>query len=130
MNVHEQGFVHSFVQTSRRERVLSFLDHPKKRRKFTDELAHHGQYFFSPECLRSIQPSQQNAASIHATLHSLGAPQICHLISEGNLDGKEMDLGEALKEVVGYGVGTVISCIPGRLGYFEGESRERYILQK
>ncbi len=40
-----------------------------------------------------------------------------------------MDLGVALSETVGYGMGTVISCIPGQLGYFEGESRERYILQ-
>jgi hypothetical protein len=35
----------------------------------------------------------------------------------------------ALKEVVGYGMGTLISCIPGRLAYFESED-ERYILQK
>jgi len=41
-----------------------------------------------------------------------------------------MGLLDALKSVVGYGMGTVISCIPGRLGYFEGEFRERYILQK
>jgi hypothetical protein len=60
----------------------------------------------------------------------LGAPETCHVISEGELDGKEMDLASALKEAVGNGVGAVISCVPGRLGYFEGEVRERYILQK
>src|SRR5712671_3417997 len=47
-----------------------------------------------------------------------------------SLDGKEMELLPALKKVVGYGMGTMISCLPGRLGYFEGELRERYILQK
>jgi len=63
-------------------------------------------------------------------LRRLGAPETCHIISEGKLDGEEMHLGSALKEVVGGGLGTVISCVPGRLGYFEGELRERYILQK
>jgi len=41
-----------------------------------------------------------------------------------------MDLLAALKEIVGRGWGTVISCLPGQLGYFEGELKERYILQK
>ena len=27
----------------------------------------------------------------------------------------------ALKEVVGYGTGIVLSCIPGKLAYFEGK---------
>ena len=130
MNLHEHAFVGSFVVPSRRERVLSFLDHPKKRRKFTTELAHHGQHLLIPQCLRSIEPSQRNAASILSVLRNLGAPEICHVISEGNLDGKDMDLSTALKEIVGYGMGTVISCIPGRLGYFEGEYKERYIVQK
>jgi len=130
MNVHEQAFVESFVQGPRRERVLLFLDNPKKRRKFTSELAHHGTYLLAPECLRSIQPNQSSAESIHAILRRLGAPETCHIISEGKLDGEEMQLGSALKEVVGGGLGTVISCVPGRLGYFEGELRERYILQK
>jgi len=35
---------------------------------------------------------------------------------------KEMDLETALKETVGYQMGTLISCVPGRLGYFEDET--------
>ena len=41
-----------------------------------------------------------------------------------------MELLSALEQVVGYVDGAVISCIPGRLGYFEGEWRERFILEK
>ena len=131
MNLHEQEFVESFVQRARRERVRLGLANPKKRRKFVDEFAHHGTYILAPECLRSIEPSQQNPDSIYAILRGLGAPDACHLISEDtNFDGKEMELLAALKRIIGYGMGTVISCLPGRLGYFEGEVRERYILQK
>lgn len=130
MNSHEQAFVESFVQSARRERVLLCLANAKKRRKFVGEFAHHGMYILAPECLRSIKPNEQHAASIYAVLRSLGAPDTCHIISEGSFDGKEMELLAALKEIVGYGMGTVISCPPGRLGYFEGELKERYILQK
>ncbi len=67
---------------------------------------------------------------MYAILGGLGAPDTCHVISEGRFDGQEMELLAALEETVGSGFGTVISCLPGRLGYFEGEMRERYILQK
>ncbi len=131
MNLHEEAFVESFVQSTRRERTLLCLANAKKRRKFVDEFAHHGTYILAPECLRSIKPSQQHPDLIYAILRSLGAPDTCHLISEdSNFDGKEMELLAALKQIVGCGTGTVISCRPGRLGYFEGELRERYILQK
>ena len=131
MNPHEQAFVESFMQRDRQERILLCLSNRKKRGKFVSELAHHGTYFLAPECLRSIKPSQQHPDSIFVILRGLGAPDTCHLISEStNFDGKEMELLAALKQIVGYGMGTVISCLPGRLGYFEGESRERYILQK
>jgi hypothetical protein len=131
MNLHEQEFVESFVQSARRERVRLELANPKKRRKFVDEFAHHGTYILAPECLRSMKPNQQHPDSIYAILRGLGAPDTCYLISEDrNFDGKEMGLLLALKEIVGGGMGTMISCLPGRLGYFEGELKERYILQR
>ncbi len=131
MNPHEQAFVESFVQRNRRERTLLCLANRKKRRKFVQEFAHHGTYILMPECLRSIKPSEQHPDSLYAILRGLGASNACHLLSEdSNFDGKDMELLEALKQIVGHGMGTVISCLPGKLGYFEGELRERYILQK
>jgi hypothetical protein len=57
----------------------------------------------------------------------MGAPETCHVIG-GEHDGKDMDLLTALKQIVGYGTGTVLSCLPGKLAYFEGEIRERFLL--
>ena len=129
MNLHEEALVKAFVEPSRQERFLTFLTHPKKRRKFTDEFAHRRDRFLQPKFFRSIPPSQQNPSAWFSILRSLGAPDNCWVISEGDLDGREVGLLAALKEVVGYGMGTLISCIPGRLAYFESED-ERYILQK
>lgn len=129
MNPHEEALVKGFVEPSRQERFLAFLAHPKKRRRFTDELAHRRDRFLQSKFFRSIPPSQRNPSALFAILKGLGAPDNCWVISQGDLDGREVDLLVALKEVVGYGMGTLISCIPGRLAYFESED-ERYILQK
>ena len=68
--------------------------------------------------------------ALERLLKSKGVPANCYCLSENDeLDGQELPLGAALEQVVGYGMGTFISCLPGRLAYFEGEvARERYIL--
>jgi hypothetical protein len=51
--------------------------------------------------------------------------------SGDELDGKEMDLAKALKDIIGSGVGAVVSCLPGRLAYFESEEKnERYVCHR
>ena len=48
-----------------------------------------------------------------------------------SIDGKEMPLKEALLEIVGADAGALVSCIPGKLAYFEMEGfSERYLLIK
>jgi hypothetical protein len=44
---------------------------------------------------------------------------------------KEKSLKAALTEIVGYGGGTFVSCIAGKLGYFESdEATDRFILER
>jgi len=56
----------------------------------------------------------------------MGAPETCHVIG-GEHDGEDMDLLTALKEVVGYGIGTVLSCtvatgnLNGNVGWLHEE---------
>jgi len=72
----------------------------------------------------------QHAALIHELLVAKGAGPKCWVISEDSeMDGREFDLATALKETVGRGMGTLISCIPGKLGYFEDEE-DRFILER
>ena len=75
----------------------------------------------------SIEPRHQHSPNITDILRAMGAPDTCHVIG-GEHDGKDMELLTALKQIVGYGTGTVLSCIPGKLAYFEGEVRERFLL--
>lgn len=128
MNPHEQAFVEAFVQPARRDRAAFCLANPKKRHELIDKFAHHGRDLLIAKYLTGIEPSHQNPKSIYAILRSLGAPNTCRVIST-RIDDRDMELLSALEQVVGCGLGAVISCIPGRLGYFEGEWKERFILK-
>ena len=126
-NSHESAFAESFISKARRERALELLASSKNRHTFTSKFDHHGRDYFIPECIRSIEPRHQHPSSLADILRAMGAPETCHVIG-GEHDGKDMELLTALKQIVGYRTGTVLSCIPGKLAYFEGEIRERFLL--
>jgi hypothetical protein len=125
---HEEATIKAFIRQNRQERCLRFLSDPKRRREFTAGLAHFRE--LDAKYGLRIPPNQRNPASVLKLLVSMGAGSKGCVISENpRLDGREMDLDVALKETIGYGMGTIISCIPGRLAYFEDED-SRYILQR
>jgi hypothetical protein len=127
MNPHESAFVESFIVKPRRERAMELLASSKHRHKFTSKFDHHGRDYFMPECILPIEPRHQHPPDISHMLRAMGAPQMCHVIG-GEHDGEDVELLAALKQIVGYGTGTVLSCVPGKLAYFEGEVRERFLL--
>jgi hypothetical protein len=127
MNPHESAFVESFIVKQRRERTLEQLASSKNRHKFTSKFDHHGLDYFIPGCIRSIELRYQHAPDIANILRTMGAPEDCHVIG-GRRDGEDVELLDALKETVGCGIGTMLSCVPGKLAYFEGELRERFLL--
>lgn len=125
---HEQALIRAFVIPKRQERYLELLSKPRRRYDATREFAHfkHLDMRFAVP----IPPSQQNPSGISLMLKSKGAGNVCQVISEyGEIDGKEMPLDEALEEIVGRSMGTFLSCIEGRLAYFEDED-ERWILER
>ncbi len=55
-------------------------------------------------------------------LQHRGAPSECYVLSAGWEEGaRSVPLRDALNEVVGSSFGTIVSCIHGKLGYYEGE---------
>jgi hypothetical protein len=125
---HEEAAIKALIVPNRQERYLGFLSNPKRRRNFTSELAHFKA--LDPKYLLLISPNQRNPSSVAKLLVSMGAGPKCWVISEWDkLDAREMDLDTALQETIGMGMGTIISCIPGRLAYFEDEDA-RFILKR
>ena len=128
---HEQGAIRAFVQRNKQERFLGFLANPKNRKKFTDSLAHF--HWFDPKFatpipwkvdpkLKPWEAHVQGIDNIYRLLKSKGAGMTCWVISEDpEIDGQQLDLREALEHVNDRQIGTILSCIPGKLAYFESE---------
>ncbi len=124
---HEAGIVNWFSQ-NKRDRYARLLASAKGRGKFINTLYHNVEW--SESVLHSIPPDKQNPVSILDDLRSRGAGQRCYCISTNSeIDGQFVDLKEALEIQVGRGDGTVLSLVPGKLGYYESEEQGgRYII--
>ena len=127
---HEQAFVRAFIERPKQARYLEKLASPKHRREFLSRLHHNLDY--DPRFAAQVPPSEQTAALVYAKLRGLGAPEHCHAIAAGSdLDGRQLPLREALSNVLGMGDGVVLSCVPGKLAYYESEDPNgRYILSR
>jgi hypothetical protein len=102
------------VYRNRRDRYRDFVSNPRLRHKFTNQLAHFSD--FDPKYRLSIPSNSLFADNIASELQKRHSPNIVFAISENPaLDQKELPLVEALHQTVGRGMGTVLSCIPGRL---------------
>jgi hypothetical protein len=125
---NEHALIAAFIKRSKRERYREFLSNPRLRHKFTDQLAHFRD--FDPKYRVAISSNKLFVDNIAVELQKRQSPNIVFAISEDPmLDEKELPLAEALRQIVGRGMGTVLSCIPGRLAFVETED-ERFILER
>ena len=135
MNDREAIFVESFVQRGRRERVLYELGSSKKRQDFFEKLCHNFLEILEPKFMLPIERAYSEPEDIYSLLRGRGAQGSGSILSfYSELDGLEMPLDEALKQVVGRGFPSIICCLQGRLAYFEAEQvagpPPRYILAR
>ena len=126
----EKALFESFVVPRKKRRYVELLDTERGRNKIRFSLDHFGD--LDLRFCHRIKPSNQHYSRILQALKDLGAPSVCYVISSGDeLDGRELDLSEALRDIIGRGMGAFVSCLPGRLAYFESEEKnERYICHR
>ena len=125
---HERQLIRAFILPQRQDRYLELLAKPKRRTDITNTLAHFKH--LDPRFVVKIPPHQQHTPEILKLLKLKGAPDTCYAISEDEeLDGKQIPLKDALQSIVGRGIGTILSCVAGRLGYFEDEE-DRWLLER
>jgi len=125
---YEHALIAAFVKRGKRDRYREILSNPRLRHKFTDQLAHFTD--FDPKYRLPIPSNKLFVDNIARELQKRHSPSIVFAISEDPaLDQKEVVLVEALKRIVGRGMGTVLSCIPGCLAFVETED-ERFILER
>jgi hypothetical protein len=125
---NELALISTFVMRNKRDRYREFLGSPKLRHKFTGRLAHFAD--FDPKYRVPIPSNMLFVNNIASELQKRHCPKVVFIISgDPTLDQKELPLLGALDQVVGRGMGTVLSCVPGRLAFVETED-ERFILER
>ena len=68
-------------------------------------------------------------AHVYELLVSRNAPQTCYVVSDNKqIDGREMELSDAIEQTKLGGWGTLIGCIPSRLAYYYDECGERQMI--
>lgn len=127
--MHNEGsLIAAFVKPNKRDRYREFVSNPRSRNKFTQQLAHFGD--FDPKYRLPFPSKSLSVDNIARELKKRHSPDVVYIISEDpRLDQKHLPLLEALREIVGCGMGTVLSCIPRRLAFVETED-ERFILER
>lgn len=129
LDPHEEGLIRSFIHRSRREQFLRRVANPKTRQQQLDKLNHF--YDLDTRYAHLIPPRDQTPDGICRLLRERGAPAICHVMGNGNLDGCDLALEDAIKGVLEYPFGQFISCNPGKLAFFQDEDQgRRYILER
>lgn len=110
---------------------MFLLSDPKRRKKFTDTLAHRN-WLDERFMLHIPGTTAHTAGELVSYVKSKGAAGTVWVISEDrSIDGREMQLEDAMNHIWGQMMGTLLSCIPGKLGFCRGEDlRSEYLLQR
>ena len=126
---HEQAVALFFEPTFRPRWRAAIAGNPKVRAKLVDKLNHF--WHLDERFVIAIPGQEQYPERIHELLRARGAPDRCYVIGDGDLEGQEPLLLDALDHVVDGFTGTILSCVAGRLAYFQGEDFvDRFILQR
>ena len=125
-----RALIRAFVAPRRQARMIGLIGSARGRAKVRKALAHFRD--LDPRFASEIPRGDHTPDAVGRLLRARGAGIVCTLLAEdATLDGRAMPLNEALLAVVGHGMGAFISCVPGRLAYFEGEdAHERYLLER
>lgn len=120
-------FISNFASSSAKRRLLSLLETKNGRRRILSELDHVD--WLDPKLAWLVPSNRQTIDELEGLLVEKGAPKMCRVIStDPKLNDRTLTLRGALIDIVGGGRGAIVTCIAGRLAYYESEEpQERYI---
>jgi hypothetical protein len=127
LHASELAFIEAFIAEERRERYRMLLANPRRRREILDRLNHVLLDDLRAD-VRREPLTGATAEGLSKRLWSQGAPDTVHLISDdGSLDGRDMPLGDALRDLLTTDWGAV-ACCSNRLAVYRPEAPQNAYL--
>lgn len=130
----EKIIVKAFFNKKIQERFLFELGSKKKRDDAISRLAHNFEEILKVNLMKEIDTPNSDYEDIERLLRKYGAADSCYIIAwDETIDGKTLPLSATLQSAVGNGQPVIVSCIHGKLAYFEAEQvagpPSRFILE-
>ncbi|MFJ7730239.1 hypothetical protein ACIQXV_29710 [Neobacillus sp. NPDC097160] len=131
----EEIIVKSFFNKGIQQRMLFELSSSKKRGDAIGRLNHNYLDTLRNEFMFEIPKPNSDPEEIEKLIKEQGAGKNCYVMSwHSGVDGKELPLKTAIEELIWYGMPSIISCIHGKLAYFQAEqdfgSPPRFMLKR
>lgn len=127
MNIHESLLIDSFIIKSRQHRYIELINSRKGRIKFRKYIAHFKD--LNEDLALNVSAICNSYDQVFSLLISKFDIDRCYCISENSkYDQREFFLSDALKELYNSGISYFLSCIPGKLVYYEGEDFNRQLI--
>jgi hypothetical protein len=100
----ERRTLEVFVRSERRSRYLTLHDNPRRRSKLLDRFCHVLVDDLDQRWVVTLPTAEHRAASVG-----------------GELDGVRGRLDDVLPQLIGWGGGAIVVCLPGQLAFYEVE---------
>jgi len=125
---HELLLIKAFVIKERQQRYINLVTTAKGRKKFRNYISH-----FSDLNANYCVPlhSFKTYSQLYDRLRSEGSLDMVYIIAANSqYDMQSLSLLDATKQLFSSDISYFISCIPGKLAYYEGEEKnQRYLLK-
>lgn len=114
---YERAIIDLFMVPDRRERLHMFRE--RRRKELIESL--HTTKFLDPEVTIPVTVRMGEPANVLDLMRKNGATGQCYAISaQDEIDARLLPLEDALREVVGFSVETILFCPGTGVGYYEG----------
>lgn len=125
----ESEIISKYLKLENRERIKTLVESKNGRKKFLKSLSHNFIDKVDPKFIKRINGNKSEI--IKVILNHFKKKEFQIISENSEFEKNNYELIDALENIIGFGMGTIIYSIDGSLMYYEGEDiNERYIISK
>lgn len=120
--------IKKFINKDKQDRYIQFVSLQKNRQKFISDLSHFN--FLKWDLFDDVNGNEENII-IGALQKNHVDYKSCYVISENvDIDTKTLEVKEAIKETIGFGMGTILVFGNAEMIFYECETMNTRFISK